>query len=57
MTTIKTGFVHFPIDFWYSEKSVEETVMKKYEYNISAASVHTFDKIQEEVYLYIFPFF
>jgi hypothetical protein len=31
------------------DKSIEETVMKKYEYNISSASVHTFDKIQEEL--------
>ena len=31
------------------DKSVKETVLKKYHYNTSAASVHTFDKIQEEV--------
>ena len=34
------------------DKSIEETVMKKYEYNVSSASVHTFDKIQEEVGFY-----
>ena len=31
------------------EKSVEETVLQKYMYNSSSASVHTFDKVQEEV--------
>ncbi|XP_023337357.1 CD151 antigen [Eurytemora carolleeae] len=31
------------------EKSVEETVLQKYMYNSSSASVHTFDKVQEEM--------
>lgn len=31
------------------EKSIEQTVMEKYHFNSTAASVHSFDKIQEEL--------
>jgi len=44
-------YIYFQQDKLHTllDKSVEETVLKKYHYNTSAASVHTFDKIQEEL--------
>lgn len=44
-------FVYFQPDTIHDiiDKSVSDTVLKKYYYNSSAASVHTFDRIQEEL--------
>merc|ERR1719427_2220938 len=44
-------FIYFQKDSISSiiEKSIDETVMKKYDQNVSAASMATFDKIQQEL--------